>query len=64
LDGVSFAFRQAIKEAREGGKYDKVFQLYNAVKERPKIKEYLASDRRQKYSQGIYRYYPELDIVE
>ena len=25
------------------------------------IKEYLASDRRQKYSMGIYRHYPELD---
>lgn len=41
-----------------------VFALYEAVKARPKIQEYLASDRRQPYSQGIYRYYDELDITE
>ena len=45
----------------KSGEYSKVFALYEAVKERPKIKEYLASDRRQKYSSGIYRHYPELD---
>lgn len=44
------------------GKYGGVFRLYEAVKERPKIKAYLASDRRQKYSNGIYRYYKELDL--
>lgn len=41
-----------------------VFRLYDAVKERPKIKEYLASKRRQSYANGIYRYYPELDLAE
>lgn len=50
--------------AAEGGEYDNVFKLYDAVKERPRVKEYLASDRRQKYSMGIYRYYEELDVVE
>jgi glutathione S-transferase len=43
------------------GNYKSVFDLYTAVKNRPKIKEYLASERRQKYSLGIYRHYPELD---
>jgi glutathione S-transferase len=38
-----------------------VFKLYDAVKERPNIKDYLASDRRRPYSDGIYRYYPELE---
>ncbi|KAI0424621.1 hypothetical protein F5Y09DRAFT_335609 [Xylaria sp. FL1042] len=64
LDGVMFAFRKAISAAQTSGKYVHVFQLYDAVKERPKIKEYLASKRRQSYSQGIYRYYPELDLAE
>lgn len=44
------------------GKYAHVFKLYDAVKERPRIQEYLASKRRQDYSMGIYRYYEELDI--
>lgn len=64
LDGVKFAFPKAMDAAEESGKYDGLFKLYEAVKERPKIKEYLASDRRQKYGNGIYRYYPELDMVE
>lgn len=46
---------------KKSGDYDGVFKLYDAVKDRPNIKAYLASDRRQKYSNGIYRHYPELD---
>lgn len=42
-------------------KYDSVFKLHEAVKERPNIKKYLASDRRQPFSMGLYRNYPELD---
>ncbi|KAJ0345821.1 hypothetical protein COL154_010940 [Colletotrichum chrysophilum] len=61
VDGVKFAFPNALKRIEGSGEYEAVFELYEAVKERPKIKEYLASDRRQKYSDGIYRYYPELD---
>ncbi len=61
LDGVKYAFPNATKKLEESGKYNDVFKLYEAVKERPKIKEYLESDRRQKYSLGIYRHYPELD---
>lgn len=61
LDGVKFAFPKALKRVQDSGDYENVFKLYDAVKERPRIKEYLASDRRQEYSNGIYRYYPELD---
>ncbi|KAI0196938.1 hypothetical protein F4808DRAFT_452624 [Astrocystis sublimbata] len=63
LDGVMFAFPKAISAAQTSGNYIDVFKLYDAVKERPKIKAYLDSERRQKYSQGIYRYYPELDLA-
>ncbi|KAF3808662.1 Glutathione S-transferase [Colletotrichum gloeosporioides] len=61
VDGVKFAFPNALKRIEGSGEYKSVFELYEAVKERPKIKEYLSSDRRQKYSDGIYRHYPELD---
>lgn len=62
MDGLKFMFPKAMNKYEKSGDYGNVFKLYDAVKERPKIKEYLASDRRQKYSMGIYRYYEELDI--
>ncbi|KAJ8119378.1 hypothetical protein O1611_g10622 [Lasiodiplodia mahajangana] len=64
IDGVKFAFPKAMSAAQTSGKYVHVFQLCDAVKERPKIKDYLASKRRQSYSEGIYRHYPELDLSE
>ncbi|KAF2993365.1 hypothetical protein E8E14_000192 [Neopestalotiopsis sp. 37M] len=64
LDGVKFAFPKAMESAEKSGKYNQVFKLYEAVKDRPRIKDYLKSERRQKYSMGIYRYYPELDVTE
>lgn len=62
VDGVKFAFPKAMTTAEKSGKYDKVFALYAAVQQRPRIKAYLESPRRQKYSLGIYRYYEELDF--
>ncbi|KAJ4389552.1 hypothetical protein N0V93_007022 [Gnomoniopsis smithogilvyi] len=64
VDGLKYMFPKALKKVQESGDYDRVFVLYDAVKERPNIKEYLASDRRQKYSMGIYRQYPELDMSD
>lgn len=61
VDGVSFAFPKCVEKLRKSGKYDKVFALHARVKGLKNIKAYLESDRRQKYSMGIYRYYPELD---
>ncbi|KAB5576140.1 hypothetical protein GE09DRAFT_1169866 [Coniochaeta sp. 2T2.1] len=62
LNGVKFMFPKAVSKYEKSGDYSGVFKLYEAVEERPRIKEYLASNRRQKYSLGIYRYYEELDI--
>ena len=55
-------FPKALAKLKREGKCDKVLALYEAVKARPRIKAYLESERRQKYSNGIYRYYEELDI--
>lgn len=45
---------------KESGKYPLVFEtFYPGIKE--KLAEYLGSDRRLKYSMGVYRHYPELD---
>lgn len=50
-----------MKKLKESGKYDGVFKIYDVVKERPNIKEYLASGRRQAYGNGIWRHYPEME---
>ncbi|KAI2616221.1 glutathione S-transferase protein-like protein [Hypoxylon sp. NC1633] len=62
LDGVQFAFPKAMNQAKDSGKYDRVFQLWEAVKARPNVAAYLSSERRQKYDWGIYRYYPVNDV--
>ncbi|KAG6034536.1 hypothetical protein E4U41_006512 [Claviceps citrina] len=61
IHGTEYAFPKAMKKMRESGEYDGVFELYEAVRQRPNIKEYLASDRRQPYGDGIWRHYPELE---
>ncbi|KAK4934813.1 hypothetical protein LTR10_024006 [Elasticomyces elasticus] len=61
VDGLSFAFPKRIGKMKESGKYEKVFGLHERVKGLEKVKAYLESDRRPKYSEGIYRHYPELD---
>ncbi|KAK5994602.1 Glutathione S-transferase-like protein [Cladobotryum mycophilum] len=64
VDGTQYAFPKTMAKMKESGEYDGVFKLYEAVKERPNIKEYLASERRTKYADGIWRYYPELEEDE
>ncbi|RDA84053.1 hypothetical protein CP532_0767 [Ophiocordyceps camponoti-leonardi (nom. inval.)] len=61
IDGNNYAFPKTMKKMKDSNKYDDVFRLYEAVKQRPRIKEYLGSDRRAPYSTGIWRYYPELE---
>lgn len=52
-----------MNQARESGKYDRVFGLWEAVKSRDNIAKYLASDKRQKYGWGIYQYYEDNDVL-
>ncbi|KAF2266100.1 glutathione S-transferase protein-like protein [Lojkania enalia] len=60
LNGLKFAFPKEI-EAREED-YPLLFgTFYPSVQEHRGIKEYLSSKRRQPYSMGIFRHYPELD---
>jgi len=64
VDGNLFAFPKAMEKLKKSGEYEKLFALYERVKGREKIKEYLGSERRMKFSNGIYRHYPELDLQE
>ncbi len=50
-----------MQKLRDSGEYDAVFRIYDAVKQRPNIKAYLESGRRQKYRDGIWRHYPEME---
>ena len=62
LDGTGFAFPKAVGRLREGGKYERVFEHQERVKGVGRVKEYLESERRMRYGNGIYRCYPELDF--
>ncbi|KAJ3488827.1 hypothetical protein NLI96_g2547 [Meripilus lineatus] len=61
VDGLLFAFPKRVAALKATGDYDNVFELYERVKNEKGIKEYIASGRRQKYANGIWRHYEELD---
>lgn len=63
LDGTARQFPRAFQQLRDAGTYKRVFALVDAVRARPNIAAYLASDRRLAYGEGIYRYYKDLDVV-
>jgi glutathione S-transferase len=60
VEGLCYAFPRAM--ARVEKKIPRVIALHDRVAARPRIKAYLASDRRIPFNQsGIFRHYPELD---
>lgn len=60
VEGLRFAFPHACE--RELAKLPRVTALHKAVAERPRLKAYLASERRVAFNEtGIFRRYPELD---
>lgn len=60
VEGLEYAFPKAFARYRK--KYKLILRLQKLVAARPRIKEYLKSDRRQNFStNGIFRHYPELD---
>ncbi|MDF2813410.1 MAG: glutathione S-transferase [Microvirga sp.] len=60
VEGLNYAFPKAAAAALK--KTPLVTALHGAIVERPRIKTYLASDRRIPFNQeGIFRRYPELD---
>lgn len=60
IEGLLYAFPRAM--TRYEARYPALAALHGAVRERPNIKRYLASDRRLSFNEsGIFRHYPELD---
>jgi len=59
VEGLNFAFpRRMATVARDT---PKVIKLRDAVAALPQIADYIASGRRQPFSNGLFRHYPELD---
>ncbi|WP_421862514.1 glutathione S-transferase [Parvibaculum sp.] len=59
VDGLKFAFPKTTGRLMKNRPL--VSSLHASVKKRPKIAAYMKSDRRQPFSDGIFRHYPELD---
>ena len=60
VEGLRYAFPKAMKRIER--KVPRVVALRDKVAARPRIKAYLASDRRLPFNEwGIFRHYPELD---
>ncbi|GAA5884228.1 hypothetical protein JCM16303_002416 [Sporobolomyces ruberrimus] len=59
VDGLKFAFPNLLKKLLPS--HPKIETHYEKVKSASRIKKYLESERRQKYSLGVFRYYEELD---
>ncbi len=60
VEGLSYAFPRAMAQLAK--KHPRVMALRDAVAGRPRIKAYLASDRRLPFNeQGLFRHYDELD---
>ena len=60
IAGLDYAFPRAM--ARQMKRHPKLAALSERVAARPRIKAYLASERRIPFNEdGIFRHYPELD---
>ncbi|KIJ45473.1 hypothetical protein M422DRAFT_29614 [Sphaerobolus stellatus SS14] len=61
LEGLLFAFPRRMGTMKKSGQYDKTFALHETVKNLKNLQHYLKSDRRNEFSMGLFRHYPELD---
>jgi glutathione S-transferase len=60
VEGLRYAFPRAMSRLERTRK--RVIALHDRVAERPRLRAYLASERRLSFNeQGIFRHYPELD---
>lgn len=59
VDGLQYALPKYMQRLKDQGEYENVFVLHSDI--RAELKGYLESKRRLPYSNGVFRYYPELD---
>ena len=64
VEGLRYAFPRAMAQAQAKGLALLVLQLHQRVQAQPRVAAYLRSPRRLAFNeQGIFRRYPELDLV-
>lgn len=61
LEGLQHAFPKSTEAVAP--RMTRLLALQRAVAERPRVAAYLSSDRRLPFSDGIFRHYPELDVL-
>lgn len=54
VDGLQFAFPNLMARLEKEGAYAEIFNLKKIIETTPQIKKYLKSDKREKYSMGIF----------
>lgn len=54
VDGLQFAFPNCLKRLEKEGEYAEVFKLKGTIETTPQIANYLKSEKRQKYSMGVF----------
>ncbi|KAI9099843.1 hypothetical protein DFS34DRAFT_684868 [Phlyctochytrium arcticum] len=59
IDGLKFAFPRYMASLEKKGDYKHVFALHQEIA--TELKGYLGSERRRKFSNGLFRHYDELD---
>lgn len=60
VEGLRYAFPRAMGHVRK--KIPKLLALHERISQRPRLAEYLGSERRVPFNEtGIFRHYPELD---
>lgn len=60
IEGLRYAFPRAMKRTER--KFPRLLRVHGQVAARPRLADYLASERRIAFNQqGIFRHYPELD---
>ncbi|HEU5177251.1 MAG TPA: glutathione S-transferase [Burkholderiales bacterium] len=60
IEGLRYAFPRAMRRTER--KFQRLVRLHDQAAARPRLANYLASDRRLPFNQqGIFRHYPELD---
>ena len=63
LEGLNYAFPKSFSQVAK--EIPQLLKLRDAVSTRPKLRAYLQSPRRIPFNEdGIFRYYPELDLQD
>ncbi|MFT0548874.1 glutathione S-transferase [Allopusillimonas ginsengisoli] len=61
VDGLRFAFPQRMSKLAQN--HERVMALHERVAALPELQDYLGSDRRLSFGDGLFRHYPELDAT-